>query len=62
MTPCSRNIRNGKTIKEQYLQKSQSLSVVGHYDYDRYEGNLEKGKQGEVSRLSDRDVRRYDLT
>ena len=51
MTPCWKNIKNGKSPTEQYLRKSQSLKVVGQYSYDRHEGNMEKGKQGEVSDL-----------
>jgi hypothetical protein len=36
-------------IKELELKRDQSWLVHGAYDYSRYEGNLEKGRQSEVS-------------
>jgi hypothetical protein len=49
MTSCRKNVKNGKSPNEQYLRKSQSLRVIGQYNYNHHEGNSEKGKQGEVS-------------
>lgn len=36
-------------IKVKELKKGQSWSVKGNYDYAKYEGDLEAGKQSEVS-------------
>jgi hypothetical protein len=34
------------------MTKNQSWKVVGNYDYDRWDGNMNNDKQSEVSRCS----------
>jgi hypothetical protein len=36
-------------IEVPYMTKNQSWKVVGHYDYDRWDGNMHNDKQSEVS-------------
>ena len=35
-----------------YLRKSQSIKVIGKYDYDKREGNMESGHQGEIMAIA----------
>jgi hypothetical protein len=39
----------GENLKVKELKRGQSWSVRGNYDFSKYEGNLERGKQSEVS-------------
>src|ERR1700753_1707310 len=45
MTPCLKALKT----TDLYLRKNQSLQVIGKYNYGQREGNMENGKQGEVS-------------
>jgi len=45
MTPCLASAKK----EDLWLKKSQQLQVIGKYDYGTRQGNMENGKQGEVS-------------
>jgi hypothetical protein len=40
MTPCQLQVKQ--------MTKNQAWQVIGRYDYDKFEGNTERGKQGEI--------------
>jgi hypothetical protein len=45
MTPCLKDLKT----QDLNLRKSQSVELIGKYDYEKHAGNVEDGKQGEVS-------------
>jgi hypothetical protein len=48
-TPCYNAIQNGKPADSQWLNESQSLQVIGKYNYDLRQGIQKNGRQEKVS-------------
>lgn len=44
MTSCLKGLKTNDLM----LKRSQSLELIGKYNYDKHPGNMEDGKQGEV--------------